>query len=899
MKFLVMNFAIIAFLLATQMPELAVSAVTIESQSGVVAMSGTEEPKQLRTLSGWFTVVWGDAADKSQITKAFFLTDDTGHSRRLFLGEALGQSVDLVDLNGRRVVIQGEWRTTSAPGDDTLIFNVHSIRPEIEAGARGPADAIAGTQPWVSILCKFADETAEPKPLSFFQEMYAGTYPGLDNYWRELSYDTINLAGSVAVGWYTLRQPTSYYVYDVDGDGDDDLDFGRLAEDCTAAADADVYFPDFAGINLMMNSTPFFFYYGGSWRLTIDGVTQVWRMTWIWSGVYGNNLALIEHEMGHGFGLPHSGTYGGNDNFWDVMGFGTGWPGIDDPVFGRLGIHTIAHHKDILGWIPADKKLEVGAGGSATVRLERLANPMTDNYRLIKIPIAGSASRFYTLEARKWEGHDAGVPGEAVIIHEVDTNRSPPAHLLDFDGDILTFDDQMWTVGETFVDSTYNIEVSVDAATETGFVISIIVGESPPGFTTCDAQPQIPLIECEALVAFYSSTEGDNWARNTGWMEYLGPCDWYRVTCVEGHVTDLILSYNNLSGSIPEALGVLAELEVLYLTNNQLVGNIPAELGNLSNLQTLRLGSNQLSGIIPPELSGLTALWRLDLSDNQLSGPIPSQLGNLSNLQRLDLYANRLSGIIPPELSNLGKLQGLLLDANRLTGGIPPELGNLTGLEWLVLSDNRLTGGISAELGNLARLYVLKVENNALDGEIPSALTNLVNLGSYEWAELDLGYNMLSASDPLLRAFLNEKDADWEQTQTVPPTNVNAAVVSGNSIQLTWTPIIYTWDDGYYEISSGTSPEGPFTVHGTTSDKTNTGYVADNLLTGTNYHFAVRTCTPAHGRQQNDLLTASSLTVSAATPEDPPPPIAADYQLYLPLIFQLAIDDSATCSQLP
>ena len=30
---------------------------------------------------------------------------------------------------------------------------------------------------------------------------------------------------------------------------------------------------------------------------------------------------------------------------------------------------------------------------------------------------------------------------------------------------------------------------------------------------------EIPQSECEALVAFYTSTEGANWYNNTGWLQ--------------------------------------------------------------------------------------------------------------------------------------------------------------------------------------------------------------------------------------------------------------------------------------------------------------------------------------------------------------------------------------------
>ena len=35
----------------------------------------------------------------------------------------------------------------------------------------------------------------------------------------------------------------------------------------------------------------------------------------------------------------------------------------------------------------------------------------------------------------------------------------------------------------------------------------------------CAAVTEIPQSECEALVAFYVSTAGDNWTRNTGWLQ--------------------------------------------------------------------------------------------------------------------------------------------------------------------------------------------------------------------------------------------------------------------------------------------------------------------------------------------------------------------------------------------
>ncbi|MEA3348992.1 MAG: sortase [Chloroflexota bacterium] len=509
--------------------------------------------------------------------------------------------------------------------------------------------------------------------------------------------------------------------------------------------------------------------------------------------------------------------------------------------------------------------------------------------------------------------------------------------------------------------------------------------ENPYNFAIQGTGEGIPQNEREALEALYNSTNGDNWTDNDGWMDPdISLCDWYGVTCSAGHVTQLYLSSNELSGSIPPELGNLSNLRGLYLGGNKLSGiippelgnlsdlsglllgqnnlsgpipselsslsklralwlynnnldsTIPSELGNLSNLQSLilsgnkltgtipleicdilsleslSLGWNQLTGSIPPELGNLSNLRTLHLGGNKLVGPIPTELGNLENLRVLLLHNNELAGLITPELSNLSNLEAfnlgknkftgtiptwigyipnlrslgleknefvgtippefgnlsnmthLELDSNKLIGTIPPEIGSLSNLQRLYLHGNQLTGTIPVEFGNLINLSQLRLYNNALSGEFPSSITNLINLGN-PW-DANFGYNMLSSSNSSVIAFLNEKDADWDQTQTVPPDNVQVANVSGNSVEISWTAIPYTGNGGYYEISYATATGVPYTIHGTTSDKSTTAYTVDGLSPSTTYYFVVRTFTPEHWGQQNDLLSEYSEEVSTTTP---------------------------------
>jgi M6 family metalloprotease-like protein len=297
----------------------------------------------------------------------------------------------------------------------------------------------------------------------------------LGHYWREQSYNAVNIMGSETYGWYTIPNTRASYL-----DGEN-IDWWRVFDDCTNLADEDVYFPDFMGVNLIFNSTIGCCAWGGGSWANLDGVERVysttWMPTWGWE-----NQTLMAHEMGHGFGLPHSsGQYGETyDNAWDVMS--NSWYGCDvasDAIIGCLGQHTISFHKAKLDWIP-QAQYYLAETGAHRVTLERLALPQTSDHLMAQIPIGGSPNHFYTLEVRDLLGYDNKLPGRGVVIHEVDTSRPNQAQVIDIDGDRDTADSgAIWLPGETFTDSAHDISVHIDAETSTGFIVDIINGSFP------------------------------------------------------------------------------------------------------------------------------------------------------------------------------------------------------------------------------------------------------------------------------------------------------------------------------------------------------------------------------------------------------------------------------------
>ncbi len=113
------------------------------------------------------------------------------------------------------------------------------------------------------------------------------------------------------------------------------------------------------------------------------------------------------------------------------------------------------------------------------------------------------------------------------------------------------------------------------------------VTTTPP--TACLASTQVPADECLALVEFFTKTHGTQWISKTGWLDFASgtaPCDWLGVTCAAGHVTELVLPRNQLSGTLPLSLGNLAGLTRLRLEHNALIGRIPPTLCRLATSLT-------------------------------------------------------------------------------------------------------------------------------------------------------------------------------------------------------------------------------------------------------------------------------------------------------------------------
>ncbi|KAK4430641.1 Systemin receptor [Sesamum alatum] len=201
----------------------------------------------------------------------------------------------------------------------------------------------------------------------------------------------------------------------------------------------------------------------------------------------------------------------------------------------------------------------------------------------------------------------------------------------------------------------------------------------------------------------------------------------------------LLMSFNGFLGGLPDSLSELVNLETLDVSSNNISGSIPSGLCKdpKNSLKVLYLQNNIFTGRIPESLSNCSHLESLDLSFNYLTGAIPASLGSLPKLRDVIMWLNQLRGEIPQEFMYLKSLENLILDFNDLTGSIPASLSNCTNLNWISLSNNELIGEIPASLGRLANLAILKLGNNSLSGSIPGELGDCRSL---IWLDLNSNF---------------------------------------------------------------------------------------------------------------------------------------------------------------
>jgi hypothetical protein len=188
------------------------------------------------------------------------------------------------------------------------------------------------------------------------------------------------------------------------------------------------------------------------------------------------------------------------NSFTDPMGGGANLgdrPDAANPGAMRtanIGPGYDAGLRDLIGWIPAERKVRYG-GGTQQYALSRLTQPVAEGPLLVDVPIGSTTAR-YVVSARTRTGYDAQlitegqpqfgfvIPEQGVVIEKVD----PAAHtvrMLSVAGARGREVGAVWRPGQVFEDTANGIRITVDRFDDTGAQVTVTGpgGAAPPPTT--------------------------------------------------------------------------------------------------------------------------------------------------------------------------------------------------------------------------------------------------------------------------------------------------------------------------------------------------------------------------------------------------------------------------------
>ena len=207
-----------------------------------------------------------------------------------------------------------------------------------------------------------------------------------------------------------------------------------------------------------------------------------------YAALRANTVSLASHEIGHNFGLLHSGiiTAAGADVLGSVSSPGTMydqngdyWSSMGEIV---LGTYPSPQKAEVLGWLaPISNYATIQSGGTYTLQpLE--TSPA--GLQALKVQRGTGNNAWLWIEYRQpvnnYDSTLSAQPFSGALIHYEDANtQTGHTYLPNFTPSDTTWNSPALAVGQTWTDPYSNVSISVQSATSTGLTVSVSYGATP------------------------------------------------------------------------------------------------------------------------------------------------------------------------------------------------------------------------------------------------------------------------------------------------------------------------------------------------------------------------------------------------------------------------------------
>jgi immune inhibitor A len=320
--------------------------------------------------------------------------------------------------------------------NDSLGIDKPSFHPPSAVFPKGTG--ALGSFKILIILVKFPDKNSQVQS-SFFDTLgFQDSFGSIKHYYREISYQTLDLVTvnlPSTTGWYQAPQNYSYYV---DGQyglyGTYPHNSQKLIEDLVDMANPDIDFSQYDNDSDGFVDGLVVVHSGTGAELS-GSTNDMWSHKWAVSprlkdGVYiydysiqpeywytpgDMTLGVFCHEIGHIFGLPdlYDTDYSSKGvGRWSLMGSGS-WNGS----LGNSPAHPDIWCKSVLGYVNPTN-ITSNTTGATVPQVET----NTTGYRLWTNGALGG--QYFLVENRQKTGYDASLPNSGLLIWHIDQSVS-------------------------------------------------------------------------------------------------------------------------------------------------------------------------------------------------------------------------------------------------------------------------------------------------------------------------------------------------------------------------------------------------------------------------------------------------------------------------------------------